>query len=119
MYRLELIDKRLPPTLNKLMRMHWGCVADENIYWQILLSSHEKPKKPLLYYRIEAVRYTTREIDFDNLVGSFKIIVDAARKQSIIHDDSYKNTGKWDVGRVLVKKRKEQKIKLIITEANS
>lgn len=117
MYILEFFDKKLPPTTNVYKRRHWAKDSKDLFYWTSVFKSKKAPPKPLCYFTLKLVRYSVASrIDFDNLVGSFKILIDAARVANIIIDDSYHNTGRWDVDFIHVKKRSRQGIYVCITE---
>jgi Holliday junction resolvase RusA-like endonuclease len=52
-----------------------------------------RPPKPLETARLTLVRHSTREPDFDNMVASFKPVIDALTEYQIIVNDRPDNIG--------------------------
>lgn len=91
-YQLKLEINGLPKTVNALGRKHWAVKVKHNRFWEKLVGyeifkQNLKPSEPLKKAKIEFVRYSSIEPDFDNLVNSFKVIMDALIKNGIIIDD--------------------------------
>lgn len=57
-----------------------------------------KPNFPLDNCKIKIVRHHYRFLDFDNMVGSLKPLIDSltVRHTGIIQDDDYHTTGPWE-----------------------
>jgi hypothetical protein len=68
--------------------------ASENKVWArkmaIEISKGKKPAKPLRLVKLRFIRYSTHEMDWDNLVSTFKPLQDALIREGIILDDSPK-----------------------------
>ena len=69
---------------------HWSVRAKskkrwENAVWAMV--KHDLPRKPLSKARIRFTRCSSGEPDFDNLVASFKPILDGLEKAGIIESD--------------------------------
>lgn len=82
----------LPKTVNELGRKHWAIKVKHNRKWEALViyclrAVATLPKEPLKKVRLEFTRYSSVEPDFDNLVNSFKCVVDALVKHRVIEDD--------------------------------
>ncbi len=111
---LEIPDT--PKMPNELLRKHWSIITHEKNKWHRLVNlflRHNKPPKPASMARITLTRYSTKEPDFDGLVGSFKYVIDALVKCGVIIDDKYsvigESTYKWNKC-----KQKEQRIEVRI-----
>lgn len=80
----------LPKTRNEMERRHWSFIHKEKqqCYELVLSKVHRhRPVRPLKKAVLILTRHSTREPDFDNLVGSWKYILDALKKYRIIEDD--------------------------------
>jgi len=62
------------------------------------------PPSPLVKYRLDLTRYSSREPDFDGICSGFKAIVDGLRHARIIADDKISNSGQWGCHWFKVKK---------------
>ena len=121
MYRF--IIGELTPTYNKYIRMHFhqrGKLRDmfyDEMRGQLLNSKKFPPVKPMLKCSLFLSRYSTREPDYDGLVGSFKIVVDLLQPDylNIIIDDSLSVTGKWHCDWFKCK-RKDQRTEIVVVE---
>lgn len=95
-FRLEFFESTLPPSLNTTMRMHWTTRKRLSDLWNRIVSIHvgsSKPRRPLARARLTLTRRGMRELDFDNLCASFKVVVDALRHNGILKDDKHENIG--------------------------
>lgn len=52
-----------------------------------------RPEKPLKKARLVLIRHSSREPDYDNLVASFKPVIDALTEFAIIENDNSKVVG--------------------------
>jgi Holliday junction resolvase RusA-like endonuclease len=89
-YRLEFEVQLLPKLPNQLLRQAWYTVKREKDKWHALVGlkiAGKTPESPLSAASLEFHRYSSREPDFDGLVGSFKIVTDALKKSGVIIDD--------------------------------
>lgn len=112
------LDVDLPgvPILPNRMKKNWYSFAAESTKWKDIVYVHCRnrfPKTPLKKASIIFIRYSSREPDFDNLVRSFKPVLDGL-KGHIIEDDNQKIIGKPTY---LWKKEKEvdAHIRIILT----
>lgn len=81
---------RLPPGLNKLMRMHYRDYQRELRTWTILIREAVGRATPRFKYPfITLVRHYARHpMDVDNRYASAKVVLDALKSLEIIRDDS-------------------------------
>ena len=118
-YQLTIhIQGDLPKAMNKIMRSHWTKNNSDQGRWRKLIGSPAmlfRPDKPLVSYRVSAVRYNYRMLDFDGLVASLKPCIDAL-KGIIIEDDRWSMTGQWDVNQEFRSKADGPALKIIITQ---
>jgi Holliday junction resolvase RusA-like endonuclease len=71
-------------------RRHWRAVWAENQRWLKrvdLATVGKRPEHPLAIARIALARYSSREPDWDNMVSSFKPILDALETLRVIEND--------------------------------
>ena len=90
MYKLKFNLPGLPKTANG-SHGHWRTAAAERKKWRSAVSSsafYFRPPAPLARARITLTRLSSSKPDFDNLVISFKPIVDGLKDAKIILDDS-------------------------------
>lgn len=112
-YQLDFELKELPPGLNKLLRMNWG--KRKRIFDSIQLMAKylilgKQPSQPLVKYQITFTRHTTRPLDIDNLVASFKPVLDSLVLFGVIQDDKWGLTDSVFYKQKKVKKINEHKI---------
>lgn len=74
------------------------------------------PVKPLTTYQIIFTRHTIRPLDIDNLVASFKPILDSLVRSGVIWDDKWCGSEKFRYEQVKVSAKKDQKIVIQIGE---
>ena len=93
-YRLCLEFDGLLPRMNTgHTRRHWSVGHREARRWTerlrvgMLMGRHKRPPKPLKMALVRLWRKSSRQPDFDNLVMSFKPVVDALVKLGLIEDD--------------------------------
>lgn len=58
-----------------------------------LAVGNRNPKEPLEYAEIIYTRYSSRVLDYDNLVNSFKAVQDGLVAAGVLKDDKVKNVG--------------------------
>lgn len=112
-YSLYFELKELLPGLNKILRMHWR--KRQAIYKSVyrivdLLILGKRPSKPLTKYTITFTRHTTRPLDIDNLVASFKPVLDSLVLSEVILDDKWSMTDNVFYKQKKVAKKTEHKI---------
>lgn len=86
--RMEI--KAVPPSLNKVLRMHWRARKQLNDAWIMLVRS-EMPEiylKPIVKMRCTVVLAHSRHFDYDNAFGAVKPLIDALKRWALIFDDS-------------------------------
>jgi hypothetical protein len=112
-YSLYFELKELPPSLNKIFTMTWR--KRKGVYDSIKKLAHyqilgKKPSKPLLKYAITFTRHTIRPLDIDNLVASFKPVLDSLVISEVIQDDKWGMTDNVFYKQEKVSKKINQKI---------
>jgi Holliday junction resolvase RusA-like endonuclease len=88
---IELNIKGLPDLPNKIDGRHWKTRWYHNVKWKKKVTEAlvgNIPMKPFTRARIECIRFTSKQPDFDNLAKSFKPILDALVENRIIIDDN-------------------------------
>lgn len=81
----------LPATINAIGRKHWAFKVKEARQWKRLVVEQcvlarvfgVKLEKAIL----EFTRHSSQELDFDNLAGSFKHVLDGLVEAGVIIDD--------------------------------
>lgn len=89
-YKLYFQLVGLPKSLNG-SHGHWKAKTVERKRWRNLscnVASLNKPKAPLKKCSLECVRFSSNAMDYDNLVASFKAVVDGLKDAGIIEDDN-------------------------------
>lgn len=89
-YRLEIVLFGLPPTPN-YRHGHWTKLMKSNAEWRkkgaLSCMAQKRPANPLTKAKLTCTRFSTRELDYDNLVSSFKPIIDGLKDAGVIVDD--------------------------------
>ena len=69
---------------------HWARINAERKKWHALVGHaiSYKPKEPIKQCRVTCIRSTADLVDYDNLVMSFKPVIDGLVIHGIIQDDS-------------------------------
>lgn len=119
LYRLELLVPGLPPSNNKNLRKHHLRRNDQNKLWyrEIYLASRSsRPPEPLIKCRLTLIRFTSSFLDYDNLVSSFKAVVDGLTHAKVIIDDKWTVTGKWNVDQVKIPRSQKGRIEIVVEE---
>lgn len=98
MYKLEFTENKLPPTTNGMTSMHWTQKKRLSDEWNNIVMFHVLKLKaqrdiPLQKAKLTLIRYSSYEPDYDGLVSSFKVPLDALRHNGIIADDKMQNVG--------------------------
>lgn len=90
MFEMEINLKGLPKTANG-SHGHWHAMAKQKKTWKINASNAAikagLPEAPLTKAKITCTRHSTTECDFDNLVISFKPLIDGLKLAGVISDD--------------------------------
>lgn len=110
----------LPMTPNQLLSRHWRIRHGEKAKWhrRIGLEVFKKklmPPEPLAKAVLILTRYSSSDLDYDGLVGSFKYCTDALISSGIIKDDKMSVIGMPVFGWVKCKKN-EGKITIEVRE---
>ena len=96
-YSIEFTEPTLPPTTNGMASFHWWKKKKLSDTWNRTVMAHVLakggPKSPLTKAKLTLIRYSSREPDYDGLVSSFKVVVDALRYCGVIKDDRMSNIG--------------------------
>lgn len=112
-YSFSFELNELPPSLNVFMRWHYRKRASvfkriENTCKLLILG--KAPATPLTSYQIIFTRFTIRPLDIDNLVASFKPVLDSLVRSGVIEDDKWEMSEFIRYKQVKVKTKLEQKI---------
>jgi hypothetical protein len=99
-YRCRFETGWVPDSLNVTLTKHrfrrdHVRKAWDNLIWHCSLRA--KPKVPLERFRVRVERHSSRLLDFDNMVSSFKDVIDAMVTVGILAGDEYKRSGSWSV----------------------
>lgn len=87
MFRTEI--PMATPSLNKVKRMHFHAYRKlREQYENILRSRMTDIDVAYGLRRVDIIRFGSRELDHDNLVGGCKPLVDALKRCGLIVDDS-------------------------------
>lgn len=91
MYTLEFELKGLPTTTNG-SHGHWATKAKAKRKWidavmNYVVQNKAHPSEPLTKAKLTLTRCSSSETDFDNLVISFKPVVDGLKHAGVIVDD--------------------------------
>lgn len=105
------------PRLNPADKTHWRTQTRESKEWRgrvAWLSKGKAPRTPLRNPLVICTRYSTAEPDYDNLVASFKALVDGVVDAGWAEGDKPSQLGReyhWE----RVKKRSEQRVEIAIS----
>ena len=93
MLKLELPMKIL--SRNVLDRQHWAVKRKEKQHWCLLVRNQMRLNKVRFTeekekHSIEIISYRSRKLDYDNLVGGCKQLLDACSEEKLIWDDAPK-----------------------------
>jgi Holliday junction resolvase RusA-like endonuclease len=83
----------LPPMNTAHTRRHWSSSHRESKKWEQLVwavTSGARPDHPLEFAFVHCTRHSSTCPDYDNLVMSFKPVIDALKKNDMIVDDDMK-----------------------------
>lgn len=96
--------KGLPKVINAIGRKHWIFKHNETKLWKSLV--HLKCRELGIDYlnlenaKLEFTRFSSRQLDFDSLVNSFKHVQDGLVEAGVLIDDSPNVIGqpsfKWE-----------------------
>lgn len=118
-YVLYFEIKKLPPSLNGMLRGSWRAKHGRTSEWKSIVArellSKKLPPSPLKKFSIIFTRHTTMPLDVDNLAGSFKPVMDSLKERGVIEDDRWSMTDSVSFSQVRVKTRKEHKISVLVT----
>ena len=90
--RVDLIIPRLPGLNTSSRRQHWAVQHKDAKTWSSLVRTGvRRPRVPHAKAEVILRRCSTREPDYDNLVASFKPVVDALVTSGILADDKPSN----------------------------
>ncbi len=91
-YEIEIAVRKRIESLNKWQRMHWALRSKaKKEWWQEIIAAcnGRVPRKRVKKKKkVVIVSYRKRKLDYDNLVGGGKPMLDALRKLKFIWDDS-------------------------------
>jgi hypothetical protein len=89
-YQLTIPD--VPPSLNKVLRMHWAKKGKLRDSWTMMIKGALLPIRPpqgvqKAKMRVVITFYNARAYDRDNAFGAGKVIFDVLRRLNLIFDD--------------------------------
>ena len=89
-YRLTIPD--VPPSLNKVLRMHWAKKGKLRDSWTMMIKGallpHRTPQgAQKAKMRVIVTFHNARTYDRDNAFGACKVIFDVLRRLNLIFDD--------------------------------
>lgn len=82
----------LPSSMNSRFK-HWSEKAKEVKYWRRLAMATawpSRPPRPLVNCELYCVRYSSGVLDYDNLVSTFKAVIDGLKDAGVIWNDGPK-----------------------------
>jgi hypothetical protein len=89
---MKLVILHVPPSLNKVLRMHWTAKRDLRDNWILLIRAHlsryAPVPEPVVKMRVKVMLAHSRPYDKDNAYGACKILFDALKHHKLIYDDS-------------------------------
>lgn len=81
----------LPKTVNQIGRSHWAIKSKEAKRWKsaVFYACHQNKISELMLPKatLELTRFSSREPDVDNMVGSWKHVIDGLVLAQVIIDD--------------------------------
>lgn len=107
------------PKMPRLLQGHWRGIDAYRKEWHRYVANAclmNKPAKPLKFSRVWLVRASATVCDFDNLVFSFKPVLDGLVLAGVLEDDAMENIIEQHYAFSKVK-RKEQHITVTVEEA--
>jgi len=93
-YTLAFTLDGAPMLPNRLQRQHWTRVSAhaKTWHWRVRVAiGRDRPEQPLTRARVELVRHSSRTPDEDNLVSSWKPVIDALVRSKVLVDDKPEN----------------------------
>jgi hypothetical protein len=112
----------VPVSLNQLLNMKTRSYHQYNNYkkdWTerlVLRTKQLKPKSPFTKVKLKLVSHRHLFLDYDNLVGAMKPIVDGLVTAGLFINDKYETTGQWDVDEKKIPKKQQGFVEIEITE---
>ncbi len=92
-YSINVVIFRLPPGPNK-DDAHWAGRSMTRASWRQMvhkaINARNLPLHPLEKFRLTCTRFSSSRPDYDNLVASFKSVVDGLKDCGVIYDDADK-----------------------------
>lgn len=87
-YSFTLEWPGLPSRINQLHGRHWSRRHKEREIWERVFSfAVAKPRQPIKKAKLKLTRFSSVAPDYDGLVSSWKVIIDALVTCGIIEDD--------------------------------
>ncbi len=93
-YHLLLEIPGLPLLPNRLQKSHWRAIQRHTKEWHALVYHHASrhvPPEPLQRAELILARYSTNEPDPDNLMASWKPLIDGLQRVGILVNDKREN----------------------------
>lgn len=92
-YQLRFTIQDLPKSINSLGRKFWAIQAKHSRDWKLLVWDavrNSLPQSPIRSARLTLTRHSSAEMDFDNLVISFKPVIDGIVEAGVLAQDNRK-----------------------------
>lgn len=88
--QMRLVIQDVPPSLNKVLRMHWAKQGKlhSDWRWQIHSVLPGRYLEPSVKTRVKITLFHSRLYDKDNAFGACKTLVDGLRHWRLIRDDT-------------------------------
>ncbi len=90
-YELKIKLMGLPKTQNALNTMHWAKKSAHAKKWKrdvkLQCWSH-LPPQPLRHASLKLIRASSRQPDYDGMVGSFKCLIDGLVEAKVLANDN-------------------------------
>lgn len=87
---MRFIVNDIPPSINKVLRMHWAKRFRLKDAWRLMIragfGNHPKPRP--VRQKVKITLWHSRAFDKDNAYGACKVVFDAMKAEGLIVDDS-------------------------------
>ena len=120
---LDWLFVDLPPSANKLLRMHWTDRRILNGLWTMLVRAQidEPPVEPVFNREhpvtILAIRSACQMLDWDNFATSLKPVLDGMQKNNLLQDDTPYTIIKLELQQVRIRHKHQQALRILFYTA--
>ena len=88
MRKIRFILPEPTPSNNQLLRMHWAVVKKNRLRYQKIIEAQIEPMPPFERCGALVTRFGAKLLDYDNLYGGVKTLLDAITDAGIWLDDN-------------------------------